>query len=203
MAQIFNDILAKGARAGQMPARTDAARQWYRDQAKNITRSGEKTGVSGEKVIRQLKSEATDKVKIGNMYLFQYDAKHKDKLPYWDRYPLIFPIGLAKGGFLGINMHYLPPMLRASLMDELYDSTTNSRYDESTRVKISYQILTSASKFRAFKPCIKHYLNSQLKSRFIYISPAEWDIALFLPMAQFVGASKQKVYADSRKIIRG
>ena len=203
MAQIFSDILAKGARAGQMPARTDAARQWYRDQAKSVAKSGSKTGASGKNMIRELKSEATDKVRLGNMYLFQYDAKHKDKLPYWDRYPLIFPINIAKGGFLGINMHYLPPMLRAELMDELYKVTTNNSYDDSTRIRISYEILSGASKFRAFKPCIKHYLNSQLRSRFIYISPAEWDIALFLPMAQFVGATKQKVYADSRKIIRG
>lgn len=203
MAAIFDEILAKGVRSGRIPARTAKAREWYRDQARNVAKSGSKTGVSGEKVLRDSKSSMENVARMGNMYLFEYDAKHKDTLPYWDRYPLIFPINKAKGGFMGINVHYLPPMLRAKLMDALYDTLTNKKYDETTKLRLSYDLLNSASKFKEFKPCIKHYLNSQVRSRFVYISPSEWDIALFLPMAKFVGASKQKVYADSRKIIRG
>lgn len=202
-AQIFDQVLAKGIRAGNVPARTAKAREWYRNQAKAMAKSGAKSGVTGENVLKQSKSTMTGTPRMGNMYLFEYDAKHKDKLPYWDRFPLIFPINKAKGGFMGINVHYLPPILRARLMDALYGTLTNKKYDETTRLQISYELLNSASKFKEFKPCIKHYLNSQMRSRFAYISPSEWDIALFLPMAKFVGASKQKVYADSRKIIRG
>jgi len=46
-------------------------------------------------------------------------------------------------------------------------------------------------------------LNGQVKSRFLKVESSEWDIALFLPSARFEGASKQKIYADSRRIIRG
>lgn len=203
MAEIFDKILAKGIRAGNVPARTTKAREWYRNQAQAMSKSGSKTGVTGENVIKQSKSEMVSTPVVGNMYLFEYDAKHKDTLPYWDRFPLIFPINKAKGGFMGINVHYLPPVLRAKLMDALYGNLTNKKYDETTRLRISYELLSSAAKFKEFKPCIKHYLNAQTRSRFVYISPSEWDIALFLPMAKFVGASKQKVYADSRRIIRG
>ena len=70
------------------------------------------------------------------------------------------------------------------------------------KLDLSYKLLNSASKFREFKPTIKHYLTAQTRSRFFYVNPVEWDIALFLPTANFVGASKNKVYADSRKIIR-
>lgn len=201
MAQVFNDILLKGIRAGKVPARTDAARDWYRNQAKNVS----KNEVSDTKMIRELKTErgvTTRRAIPGAMYAFAYDAKHKATLPYYDKFPLVFPIGPAPGGFLGINMHYLPPMLRAKLMDALYDTVTNKKYDETTRLNISYRTLQSASKFKEFKPTIKHYLNKQVKSRLLYINPSEWDIALFLPMANFEGASKQKVYADSRRIIR-
>ena len=34
MAQLFSDILAKGIRRGEIPARTQGAREWYRKQAK-------------------------------------------------------------------------------------------------------------------------------------------------------------------------
>ena len=33
MAILFDEILTKGVRAGQMPARTQAAREWYRNSA--------------------------------------------------------------------------------------------------------------------------------------------------------------------------
>jgi len=140
---------------------------------------------------------------VGSMYMFYYDAKHKATLPYFDRFPLIFPYKKVKGGFMGINMHYLPLQYRAKLMDSLYDVASNTKYDESTRLKINYKILSGASQFRYFKPCVKHYLTSQVRSRFLYVYPSEWDIALFMPLERFEGATKTQVYADSRKIIRG
>lgn len=195
VAKVFDDILLKGIRSGEAPGRTAASREWYRNMAA-------KSRVSQSKLTGDSERKRNDAA-TGNMYFFGYDAKHKDKLPYYDRFPLIFPIGSAPGGFLGINVHYLPPRLRAQLMDALYDTASNEKLDSSTRLRISYRILNSASKFRLFKPCIKHYLARQVQTDFVYVAPSEWDIALFLPTASFVGASKNKVYADSRKIING
>ena len=36
VAKVFDDILLKGLRSGQVPARTQDARNWYRDQAKLV-----------------------------------------------------------------------------------------------------------------------------------------------------------------------
>ena len=199
MATTFDEILLKGIRSGQAPGRTKSAREWYRNQAKGVKSSAVET----EKMVREMRSNAVGRITLGEMYMFRYDPKHKDTLPYYDTFPLIFPINRAKGGFLGINLHHLPPVLRAKLMDALYATATNKKYDETTRLKISYDILNSATKYKEFKPCVKHYLNSQVKSRFLKVESSEWDIALFLPTARFEGASKQKIYADSRRIIRG
>ena len=138
---------------------------------------------------------------IGGMYMYEYMAKTRDKLPYYDRLPLIFPFKTVKGGFYGLNMHYLPLPLRAKLMDALYETANNSKYDETTRLRINYQILNKAAKFEAFKPCVKRYLNSQVQSKFMYVYPSEWDIALFLPTERFVGASKSTVFAQSKRKI--
>lgn len=206
MAAIFNEILLKGIRTGQVPARSSAAREWYREQAKGVSRTARNRS-QGDKLIKELKSDTErrqdDRFRMGNMYLFAYDPKHKDTLPYYDRFPLIFPINKAKGGFLGINMHYLPPILRAKLMDQLYTVLNNKNFDETTKLTASYKILNGAAKFKEFKPCIKHYLNAHVKTKPAYINPTEWDIALFLPTQKFVGATATKVYADSRKIARG
>ena len=196
MAILFDEILTKGVRSGQIPARESKAREWYRDTAQTYRRVNENQLMRGDT------ERLTARPLIGQMYLFNYDAKHKATLPYFDRFPLVFPFKKVKGGFYGINLHYLPLQYRAKLMDALYDVTNNNRYDESTRLRISYDILNQASRFRYFKPCVKHYLTPQLRSRFLYIYPSEWDIALFLPLERFQGASKATVFKDSRQALR-
>ena len=88
-------------------------------------------------------------------------------------------------------------------MDELYKVLNNKEFNESTRLTASYKILNGATRFKEFAPCVKHYLNTNVRSKPAYINPTEWDIALFLPTQQFVGASATKVYADSRRIVKG
>jgi hypothetical protein len=196
-AKVFDEILLRGIRSGQVPARTQTAREWYRNQAKQIRTVNE----------TEFRTQSTDRYenrfRIGHMYQFIYNPKHKSTLPYYDRFPLIFPINKAKGGFLGINFHYLPLPLRAKLMDSLYEIATDDRYNENTKLQISYKTLAGAAKYREFAPTIKHYLSSNVVSKMIYIAPSEWDIALFLPTAKFQGATQTQVWADSRKIIRG
>ena len=195
MAILFDEILTKGVRSGQIPARTQAAREWYRNSAKDYKR------ISDTKLMKGDTSRLTTQPLVGQMYMYYYDAKHKATLPYFDRFPLVFPFKKVKGGFYGLNMHYLPLPLRAKLMDALYDTASNSRFDESTRLKMSYKMLESAAKYEGFKPCIKRYLTTQLRSKFMYIYPSEWDMALFLPLERFQGASKTQVWADSKRKI--
>lgn len=197
VAKLFDELLLKGVRAGQLPARTQSAREWYRDQAK------QSRTISETDIFKGAGDRLENRFRIGHMYHFIYDPKHKKTLPYYDRLPLIFPINRAKGGFLGINFHYLPLPLRAKLMDALYDTVSNDRYDENTKLNISYKTLSSVVKYKEFAPTVKHYLSSHVRSRMLYIAPSEWDIALFLPTAKFEGATKTQVWADSRKIIRG
>lgn len=200
VAKIFDDLLLKGIRSGQVPARTQQARDWYRDQAKQVKRSE----IQEDRFIRQMGVDRYEnRFRLGHMYMFIYDPKHKETLPYYDRFPLIFPINRAKGGFLGINFHYLPLPLRARLMDALYDVTSNDRFDETTKLRASYDILNGAARYKEFKPTVKHYLSNHVRSRLVYIAPSEWDVALFLPTERFEKASKTQVWNDSRKIIRG
>lgn len=196
MAILFDTILSKGIREGNVPARTQEARDWYRNTAQQQGKINETALLKGSDATR-----FTNTPRIGQMYMFTYNAKHKDTLPYWDRFPLVFPFKKVPGGFLGLNMHYLPLPYRAKLMDGLYTISNNKLYNDTTKLKLSYDLLNGASQFRYFKPTVKHYLTDHLTSRFLYIFPAEWDIALFLPLERFQNASKQKVWADSRKII--
>ena len=186
---VFDKLIAQGARAGQIPARTQQARTWFRDKAKGTNASASRLITSGDNYVA--------KPEAGGMFLFAYDPKFKKSLPYYDRFPLVLPVDEADGGFVGLNMHYLPLRQRAVLMDALYETVSDQRYNEKTRLRLNYNILKSASKYKAFKPTFKKYLGSQVKSRFLKIEPVEWDIALFLPLQKFEKASMAKVHKDS------
>jgi hypothetical protein len=136
---------------------------------------------------------------IGRMYFYFYDPKTKDKLQYYDRFPLVLPIEQYSDGFLGLNLHYIHPKQRIILLDKLSEFANNSKYDKTTKLRLSYAALSAASRAFEATPCIKRYLYSHVESRFLEISADEWDIAALLPMESFVGASTSKVYADSRK----
>jgi len=199
VAYIFDTILKRAAR-DTMALTKRQSRAWFRSTASTMT------SANPTRMIRSNSQRLTDKPMIGRMYLFNYDPKHKGKLPYYDRYPLVIPIGSGRtsgfansgGSFIGLNLHYLPPGLRAKLMDALYSTATSKVIDENTRLKISYSILQQASRYRFFKPCLKRYLASHVRSKFFYIEPKEWEMTLFLPLDRFVGANKSRIYRDSR-----
>lgn len=195
---IFTSILDRAESANQLNKFTGRSIRWFRI---NVQRA-----VRGKKVSTQSftsdRSRTTSQLFIGRMYHFIYDAKHKDRLPYWDRFPLIFPVEMYPDGFLGINLHYLSPRLRARLMDRLSGIISDKRLNERAKLRISYQLLSGARKYRLFKPTLKRYLYSKVQSRFIQISPQEWQIAMFLPTERFQKQTKQRVWQDSRRLAK-
>lgn len=197
----FESIFEKAAREG-ISLKVREAKEWYRREAARSTRDA-------TKLIREDADRLQNKFNkysVGRMYLFYYDAKHKNdkkKLPYWDRFPLIFPIESYSDGFLGINFHYLPPQQRARLLDALDTLVNNKKFDDTTKLRVSYQILKSASQMRLFKPCVKRYLFTQVRSKYMYIAPNEWPMAIFLPVAKWQnGVTSEQVYKDSMNKVR-
>ena len=134
---------------------------------------------------------------IGRMYFYFYDPKTKDSLPYYDKFPLVIPIERYPDGFLGLNLHYISPKQRILLLDKLSTLLTDDNYDEKTRLRISYDYLSRASRMYQAKPCIKRYLFSHIQSRFLEITADEWDIAVMLPVESFAKAKKNKVWSES------
>jgi hypothetical protein len=192
MAYLLDRIKSSLAKEG-LNLRTNAARDWLRAKIKTLNPS--RQALLNDS--KRLKSGAI----IGRMYFFYYDPKTKDKLPYYDRFPLVLPIEQYQDGFLGLNLHYLHPKQRIILLDKLSEFSNNSKYDTTTKLRLSYDLLRRSSSISEYIPCVKKYLFSHVESRFLEIAANEWDIAALLPMESFVGASTGKVYAESRKKI--
>ena len=228
MAQKFEDVL-KQLREDQIQAQKESTLRWYLDQIKTLATRWSSQKEEGEpdtdkvqeelhQTIQQDKLTHEDAEKelqenvietistfnpavIGKMLFYSYDPKLKATLPYYDTFPLVFLFSVHEGSSIGMNLHYLPPYERARLMTALYSLANSTEPNPNTKLLMTYKVLKESSKYIYFKPCIKKYLHSHIRSRVMVINPLKWNRTLFLPLANFVKAPEIKVWQDSINII--
>ena len=167
--------------------------KWFQKEVKSMQTP------SRAKLLKDQNFTPRNRPLIGRMFFYQYDPKHKTTLPYYDRFPLIFMVDKAKDGFYGLNLHYLPHKWRAIFFDRLTEYTNNKKYNQTTRLKLSYDLLKRSSRLRFFSPCFKHYLKDHVKSRIVEVPSNHWESVLFLPTEQFVKAKATSIWNDSRQ----
>ena len=122
----------------------------------------------------------------GALNMFVYSPKLRNKLPYYDTFPLVLPLKRMDGGFLGLNFHYLPYALRARLLDAAGGNNLKISAIENNRLT---------------RPCLKRYLFGYTRSQFRRIPDEDNLTAIMLPVQRFKKASATEVWSDSRKMI--
>ena len=104
----------------------------------------------------------------GRLNFFFYDPKYKQVLPLYDRFPLVLPLETIPGGFMGLNFHYIRPVQRVSLLNNLQRFATGG---------IKGVSIT--------RNMIKKYLYGHVRSSFLRVDFDEAALAVMLPVQQF------------------
>lgn len=198
LEQDFLKFIEAARSASGVRERGWRARMWYKTNVKKLFDTltpNDRKNILGDNTITQSKNI----IWPGKMYLYFYNPKHRATLPYYDRFPLIFMVDKTPDGFYGLNLHYLPVRLRVKLYKALLQLSTNNAYDDKTKLRISYKILKSLSRYKLAAPCFKRYLTSHVRSRLREIPANQWEMSLFLPVERFEKASVQRVWKDSKK----
>lgn len=196
----FTDILQTAIDRGVANDNSRASIEWFRKMVKAAA------SPSRNELVRQFDSSRyrnKGNIAIGQMLFFYYDPKLKAELPYYDNFPLIIVLDVNKTGFLGLNLHYLPPYIRAVFFDALTDTMSTRKYTDTTRMMITYKLIKGLTKYKWFKACIKKYLTNHLRSKMMILHPTEWNPAIFLPVADFQKKSQAEVWADSQRKVTG
>ena len=183
MATILDPLVDK-----QGGIRKSAA--WYRSNVASIA-----DRVTARKLMNQ--GKLISRPSAGRLNMFFYDPKTKQKLPYYDTFPLVLPLEPIKGGFLGLNFHYLPYLLRFNLLQRL-QKFADGGMKPSTKFEASYDDVKGIN---LVKPTIKKYLYSHVRSQFLRIDFDEAALAVYLPVQQFKKSGTSKVWSDSRRMI--
>jgi len=166
-----------------MKRNTLASLDWFR---KYIPRSW--NNVRTSQVMRD-RSLWTKKIEPGRLYFFEYNAINKETLPVWDAFPLVFfwDTFRSKEGkqiLIGINLHYLSPVMRAAAMKELLKLKSNDRLNRNTKLKLSWDILKGLTNSKLFKHSVKMYRLDHVQTTFIEVPAASWEMAIFLPLGR-------------------
>lgn len=176
----------------EIQEKTSESLDWFRQNLRKITlRVDQVSSTQGE-------TASPSNMRTGEMFMYMYDAKYKDLLPWYDRFPLMILLEKSSKGFLGLNLHYIAPKYRAVLLEELYKYSTDEELEDGARFKLTYELLKSVSKLKYGIPCVKRYLWSHIDSRIQRVLPEHWDVVSMLPLQRF-NTNANTVYADSRR----
>lgn len=192
--------LHKGSQARR---NTKESNNWFR------TRVSKDLNLKAENIhsqLSRLKSRnPNDRMLIGRLYLFQYDAKHKDQLPVWDSWPMVFFFDAFVGdgrkygekGILylrGLNIHYLAPKMRLLLFTELVKLKNDTTLRDKTRLKLSWQAIKGVGNSHLAEHAVKTYRADHLQSQLAEVRPQDWEVAIFMQIAQWNKGSKQDAW---------
>lgn len=173
MASLFTDIVNQ--RPEEIETRSIDSLQWFQTNVRDIRRTPSSLMKENQNFVTRFE--------LGKMYMFMYEAKRKDKLKYYDYFPVTICLKRYSNGFMGINLHYLAPRYRALLMDGLYEFYRE--IEDESYFQIRYPSVKSISKLRWAKPCIKQYQYPYIDSRIVEVRPEHMDMVVMLPSQQF------------------
>ena len=186
----FLEKLRDALNRNQGNVKTRNARDWFQRRAralKSELRNKFTQVDTADEFYNKSKKTGKRSIGPGSMFAYFYDPKYKKELKYYDRFPLVLVFDFKPNGFIGCNFHYLPPLLRAKLMDEI-DKAKGINWKALSRIK-------------EVKPTVKRYLYKHISSKVVEIEDDEREIALFLPTERFKKENKLVVWGDSRRMI--
>ena len=213
---IFETLRARVEKSGGLLPQERRAMFWFSQYSAALTTwQAKHTGTKFKTIENELPSQMMVSPKRafpGYMYFFHYEPAGKHELPAYDNFPLALIVQREANGFLGLNFHYLSYRSRAMLFDMLHKALVIQGPDPDgsgpkgpdplrTRMRATYKVLTSMSKYKAFRPCMKRYRNSQFRSPLLQVGSSEWDLALFLPVEQFRKSNRADVWQESQERI--
>jgi hypothetical protein len=101
--------------------------------------------------------------KLFSLMLWEYRAKWRRQLPFYDKYPLAYILDFQPNYFFAVNLHYYSPEERIGIANSLAEN-----------------------KIPKFTKGAHKYLLSEVRSPFLDFATPEWNTICLLPIEEFV-----------------
>ena len=124
---------------------------------------------------------------FGRLYFFKYNPLYGEQMTKYDKFPMVLLIKMYPNGFLGLNLHYLSPAKREALLDLMIELNPTDPVGNNYKFDITWDKIIAFSELEALAtPCVHRYRFDRCRSRFIQIYPHEFDMAIQLPVEDWV-----------------
>ncbi len=139
------------------------------------------------------------KLKLGNLFLYAYDPKHKAILEVYDKLPLIVLLGIPKGKYIiGINLHFIPWTYRISFIKSIQNKNFRVKYIDILKAWKKAKIPGSYLKL-----AIRKYLVNRIQTNIkIFDNPEDQLKIVKEVLPDFAKKSASQTYKDIDKRIR-
>lgn len=165
---------ARRAREADVTRGSKDSVDWFRKAIRKDRRP------SFERVQEGLKS---GRIQPGGMFIYEYIPLSKERIPYYDQYPLVLVLEMTKNGWYGLNLHYLAPAVRAKVLAEFW-----------SRSRSGLNIAKAIGRSQYGKQALKRYVATQTRGTPKRVPKADWEIAISLPFEGFQKASAKTAW---------
>ncbi len=140
----------------------------------------------------------------GQMIFFKYDPVSQSFISrntYYDRFPLVLITDVYRGGFEGINLHFIHPDYRKFLFDTIMRDlpVVKASVEWRNRVLVDYDRLKARRQFKFFRPCYRRYSWKGMMRRPVIVPFDLWEQMVEGNTFRFVNAKPVTVYRDSKE----
>lgn len=123
-------------------------------------------------------------IQVGSMITFSYNAKGDGKLAFWDKSPCVILFNDFSGYFMGLNVHYIHPMFRKTLLTKVIElNKMKIRNDQ--RFTLAWEQLNQFIKRNGLELAIRKYIKGRMSS-VDYVKGTEWKFVAEMPSEKFV-----------------
>jgi len=182
--------------SNQKMNKIELAKQWLINAMKFI-KTPAKKGTDKEylDILRDRSKNAKRKL-IGQVLLFRYRPENKVK--FYDKYPLVLITSFTKSGFVGVNLHYIPPKDRLRLILLMNSLVLNVSEKDRQKIRIRIFSLINKKIFTKYKSTVMNaYIGKNIVGKPKITTPEEWTMFAFLPV--FKGINPSKLYSEILK----
>lgn len=180
---------------------TARSHDWFRAKIKELSNNAPSFQMKTD-LLKTTKPIQTTRFLPGSLFIFKYDPKWKEELPYYDTWPCSLIFGMEGDRVFGINIHYLNINLRCKLFDKIWMIAQVYRNNQQQCKRLTWRLLGNVAKFPEVAGCTKSYLYSHIQSKLIKVDIDDWKTSIHLPVASFAKKSQDYVIRETSKIVR-
>lgn len=157
------------------------SREWYRTELENAAPKNIITDERSDEVGDEFERDTnlvTSFPRIYNLMYYDYKAKWRNELPFYDKHPLVFVLEIDGKSFFGVNLHYYSPEERMGIAMSLAED-----------------------RIPRFTKGAHKYLLSEVRSPYLILAQQEWQTMCLLPVEEFVrDLSGVEIPIQSRRV---